>query len=219
MAIKYADEETEAVYGSGLAKGMAPMFQGTGSVARGLGPEFSKQLTFMGTFFGVNYNLYYDAWKRLRTGKQGPVEFMHEMTWLMVVPALVTALIVDQLPDEEDDESALLWSLEKIAAFGLSSSMIARNFVQAYQFGETSLPGFKAASEPIKLAKELNEAIEEGEFDKRDAAQTIRSLEALTPIYGGSQAARILDYLESEEQGNEDSFSIWNMLVRGRNYE
>jgi hypothetical protein len=215
-AYEYADQETAALMGSGQKKDMAPMFQGSGTFARQVGPEVSKQLTFMGSFFGFNYNLYADVWSRARKGKISKTQFTREMMWYLLIPAIVGKLIVDRLPDDDDDEGWAKWMLHAVADYGLSASMMMRNFAGALKGFKPNIPAYNFISGVARLGGEVAELADEEEtFDKADVASIIRALQPMVPMVGSGQVARSLEQMQSADDGEEDP-SIVNALIKGK---
>lgn len=215
-AIEYADQETTTLMGSGLKKDQSPVFQGTGQLAKSVGGEMVKQLTFMGTFFGLNYNLFADAWSRARKGKISKAQYTREMFWYLVVPAIISKLLVERLPDDDDDEGWAEWMAKAVIEYGLSASMLMRNFASAFKGFDSTIPGFAAFGSVADLWKEFVQGMdEEEEFGLDDAADVIRAVQPLYPMIGSGQVARSLDQLHEVQEGNEDPSAV-NMLIKGK---
>jgi hypothetical protein len=215
-AYDFADQETAALMGSGQKKDLAPIFQGSGAVASGVGAEAAKQLTFMGTFFGMNYNLYADAWSRMRGRKISKAQYIHEMLWYLVIPAIWGKILVERWPDEDEDEGWGEWMAAAIAEFGLSASMVWRNLASQFKGFDSSIPAFEFFGGIERLTGEIMELTDEDEeFDKSDAASIIRSVQPLLPIVGSGQIARSLEQAQSVEEGEEDP-SLYNKLIKGK---
>jgi hypothetical protein len=215
-AAKFADLEAEAMIGSGRKQGLAPIFQGSGNIARTVGIEASKQFTFMGTFFGVNYNLYGDAWSRMRKGKISKAKYTREMMWYLVIPAIWAKLLTEQLPDPDDDEGWTKWMVAGVAEFGMSASMFWRNIASAQKGFEPNIPAFSAFTGLVRLGGEAAELLnEEEELGMDDMASVIRAMQPLLPMPASGQVARSLEQLESVERGSEDA-SLYNALVKGK---
>jgi hypothetical protein len=218
MAVTYADEMTASTVGSGLSKDLAPLFQGSGSVAREVGSETVKQLTFMGSFFNMQYNLYYEAWKRaeFNSGKSS-LDFAREMAWYAVIPGMLSALVVGDGPDEDDDEGLWEWAVKSTAEFGFSSSMFWRNMVSSLKGFEPSIPAFqffKGVGRAGGIAHDV--VTEPDEIDAETAAKLIRSFQPMLALPGSGQVARTLEYLDSYDEGDEGEFSMHGMLIEGK---
>ena len=219
MAITWADEMVASTVGSGLTKDLPPLFQGTGSLAQAVGPEAAKQLTFMGSFFNMTYNLYFEAWQRADFKSPGSaLNFVREMAWYAVVPGILSAWVVGEGPDEEDDEGFWGWAAKATAEYGFSASMFWRNMVSAIKGFEPNIPAFKVFTGTTQAGKTITAVAtdDEEELGKEEMAKLIRSFEPLLALPGAGQAARTLEYLDSYEQGEEGEFSLQNMLVKGK---
>jgi hypothetical protein len=215
-AIIYADESVSATIGSGLMKDMSPMLQGSGRLAQTVGPEMLKSITFMGSYFNVIGRLIYSATKQADfKSVRGVASYTRTMTWYLAAPAILSALLVGQGPD--DDESWLAWSAKAIASYGFAAVFMLRDLVSAASGFTPSSAWSRALDASIRASKGVYDvAIGEKEGDKEDVAKILRSASYLYPLPGAGQAARTLEYIGSQEAGNEGDFNIYKAIVVGK---
>lgn len=215
-AIIYADESVSATIGSGLMKDMSPMLQGSGRLAQTVGPEMLKSITFMGSYFNVIGRLIYSATKQADfKSVRGVASYSRQMTWYLAAPAILSALIVGQGPD--DDESWLAWSAKAIASYGFATVFMLRDLVSAASGFTPSSAWSRALDASIRASKGVYDvATGEKEGDKEDIAKILRSASYLYPLPGAGQAARTLEYIGSQEAGNEGDFNIYKAIVVGK---
>lgn len=215
-AIIYADESVSATIGSGLMKDMSPMLQGSGRLAQTVGPEMLKSITFMGSYFNVIGRLIYSATKQADfKSVRGVASYTRTMTWYLAAPAILSALLVGQGPD--DDESWLAWSAKSIASYGFATVFMLRDLVSAASGFTPSSAWSRALDASIRASKGVYDvATGEKEGDKEDIAKILRSASYLYPLPGAGQAARTLEYIGSQEAGNEGDFNIYKAIVVGK---
>ncbi len=215
-AIIYADESVSATIGSGLMKDMSPMLQGSGRLAQTVGPEMLKSITFMGSYFNVIGRLIYSATKQADfKSVRGVASYSRQMTWYLAAPAILSALIVGQGPG--DDESWLAWSAKAIASYGFATVFMLRDLVSAASGFTPSSAWSRALDASIRASKGVYDvATGEKEGDKEDIAKILRSASYLYPLPGAGQAARTLEYIGSQEAGNEGDFNIYKAIVVGK---
>lgn len=216
-AAQYADEIVAATIGSGLNKDLSTIMQGGGGVAKTLGPEMTKQLTFMGSFFNVVYNLMHESVHRndLNTVK-GFANFSREMAWYLVAPAILSQLVISNWPGEDDEEGLAEWTAKAVGEYGIGAVFMFREIASALKGFDASIPGQAAAGGAVRAGSELVEAAADGEADLKDAASFIRGAMPLIPAPGSGQVARFLQYLDSYNQGDEGDFNLYDALVEGK---
>lgn len=215
-AIIYADESVSATIGSGLMKDMSPMLQGSGRLAQTVGPEMLKSITFMGSYFNVIGRLIYSATKQADfKSVRGVASYTRTMTWYLAAPAILSALLVGQGPD--DDESWLAWSAKAIASYGFATVFMLRDLVSAASGFTPSSAWSRALDASIRASRGVYDvATGEKEGGKEDIAKILRSASYLYPLPGAGQAARTLEYIGSQEAGNEGDFNIYKAIVVGK---
>ena len=215
-AIIYADEAISATIGSGLMKDMSPMLQGSGRLAQAVGPEMLKTFTFMGSYFNVVGRLIRDANKQADFKSiSGVAGYTRQMTWYLLAPAILSALVVGQGPD--DDEAWLLWAMKTSAAYGLSSMFFVRDAVSTVSGFTPASTWSRSLQAAYRLSMQTADiATGDKEADLEAAAKALRSLGYLYPLPGSGSAARTMEYIGSQEAGNEGDFNIYKALVVGK---
>ena len=225
-AVTFADEFIARTIGSGLIKDQSPLLQGGGSASKAAGPEMIKGITFMGSYFNTIYNLSRDAYKQSRKATipstkitpeiniPSSPEYYRQMIWYLVVPALLSAALVGQLPNEDDEEGWLAWAFKMSATYGLSQVFILRDIASLFNGYGASSTYTRALDAATKLATEgANIASGEKDIDAHTAAQLVRATGNIATIPASGQAARLLDYIGSDEE-----FNFYNALVIGKKY-
>lgn len=215
-AARHADEIVSATVGSGLSKDLSPMLSGSGIVGPKGNPELAKQITFMGSFFNVVFNLINDSVQSndLKTVR-GQAEFARQMTWYLVAPALLSQMVISSFWDEDED-GFWAWAMKSVAEYGLSTVFMLREFAGASKGFEPSIPAFQFMTGGIRVVNEVGEAFEEGEVEGDDLSAIIRGVQPLVPLPGSGQVARTIDYLHSYSEGNEGEFNLYDALVEGK---
>jgi hypothetical protein len=215
QAITFADESVAQTVGSGLMKDLSPMMQGSGQL-KVVGPEMLKSITFMGSYFNKVANLTRDAFKENDlTTVRGGAEFTRQMAWYLMIPAVVSALIVDDLPGEDDDEGWLKWAGEKTLEYGLAQIFIIRDLVYLWNGFTPSTPYTRAVTEAGRTVK-LTTAIVTGEkeLSAEVLAKLTRNVSAFVPLPGAGQAARTIEgAVDASEKNNRN---LYQMLVEGK---
>jgi hypothetical protein len=215
QAITFADESVAQTVGSGVMKDLSPMMQGSGQL-KVVGPEMLKSITFMGSYFNKVANLTRDAFKENDlTTVRGGAEFTRQMSWYLMIPAVVSALIVDDLPGEDDDEGWLKWAGEKALEYGLAQIFIIRDLVYLWNGFTPSTPYTRAVTEAGRTVK-LTTAIVTGEkeLNAEVLAKLTRNVSAFVPLPGAGQAARTIEgAVDASEKNNRN---LYQMLVEGK---
>lgn len=211
-AVTYADEFVSSTIGSGLIKDQSPLLQGGGKISQAIGPEMLKGITFMGSYFNVVANLSRDAYKRadFRTVR-GAAEYSRQMAWYLVLPALISAWIVGDAPDEDDDEGWAEWGAKTSLTYGLGQVFIVRDIASLINGYGPSSSYTRALDAVARVARDSTKIAEgEKDLDLETAAKLLRSAGNFTTIPGSGSAARTLEYIGSDEE-----FNPYKALVTG----
>ncbi len=208
-AIKYADRMVQKTVGSGQAKDIGSILNKE---------EHYKQITFMGTFFNITYNMHVENAQLFKQGKIPWYEYARRLGWMAVMPGIAAAHILDNLP--QDDEDYWYEMLKEVLMYNAASMFLLRELSSALQGFDNSLPMFSAMKGLGSLAAEggkltgidiaKGETIEAKDFDSESAVRIIKGLQPLMPLLGSSQVARTMQGLEDENQ------SIYGALVEGK---
>jgi len=196
----FADEMVAKTIGSGLTKDVGSILnQG----------EAMKQITFMGTFFNLTWNLHVENAQLLKRGKISGMEYARRVGWMAIVPAILSMFLLDDVP--EDDEKKVAHALKEVAAYNMSSLFLLRDLASTAKGFTPSIPGFKVFEGTVRVTKEMKGLMTGDEdFDAGTVASILRGLQPLAPLPGSGQAARMLEGSEDPKQG------VWGMLVEGK---
>jgi hypothetical protein len=196
----YADEMVAKTIGSGLSKDLGSILtQG----------EHMKQLTFMGTFFNLTWNLHVENAQLLKKGKISGMEYARRVGWMAIMPAVMSMWLLDDLP--EDDEDKLIHAMKEVGYYNMASLFLLRDLSSTLDGFDPSIPGLQFAKGIKRVTTEMRDLMTgDEEFDANTVASILRGLQPLVPIPGSGQAARTL---EGYADPNQDK---WGMLVEGK---
>ena len=122
-AVTYADGVVRMTQGSGAAKDLSQI-QGGG--------ELQRSITLFYTYFNALYNLLRRSGALLKDrGPRDVPRFLGSMAVLWFLPAVLSELIANRGPDEEEDEDAMQWALWKLARYPFSTVVGARDIASA----------------------------------------------------------------------------------------
>jgi len=210
-AISHADQIVKDSLGSGRAIDMAPMLSGAGEGGNPMAIEAKKQLTFMGSFFAKVGEGYYQTLKQndIKTLK-GAVKIGHDLSWTLVIPAIVSALVVADIPDEEDPKS---WVAKQIGKYGLASMMGIRDLAGFMIDGFEPKTAYASTLASIgKTVKSVTGAATgEDEVDSRFISKLIRNTAPFHGVPMSYQVARSIDGFSDEDQ------SVAGAILEGKN--
>ena len=199
-ANSYADEMVAKTIGSGLSKDLGSILN------KG---EAYKQVTFMGTFFNLTWNLHVENAQLLKRGKISGMEYARRLGWMAIAPAIMSMYILDDLPSEDEDK--ITHALKEVGLYNMSSLFLVRDLASGLDGFSSSIAGLKFADGTARVTKEMQGLITgDEEFDAQTVASILRGLQPLVPIPGSGQAARML------EGGSDPKQDIWGMLVEGK---
>jgi hypothetical protein len=199
-AIHYADDMVAKTIGSGLSKDLGRILSGN---------EVAKQVTFMGTFFNVTYNLHAENVQKLKSGDIGIFEYARRLGWMAVAPAILSMWILDEFPEDDDE------TLKKVTQEALWYNMTAvfglREVASAQKGFTPTIPAAKAFVGVKDLGVELWELGPYGEgYDEDTPKKLIRGLQPLVPLPGSSQIIRTEEGLRDPKQ------EIYGALMQGK---
>lgn len=199
-AIAYAGEMVKKTIGSGLAKDVGSILN------KG---EAENQITFMGTFFNLTWNLHVENAQLLKRDMINPMEYARRLGWMAMAPALIAMWLLDDVP--EDDEELIPHALKEIAYYNMSSLFLVRDLASKMDGFNPSIPGLKFADGIVRVGDEMRGLIVgDEEFDAETVASIIRGVQPLIPIPGSGQIARTLEGLSDPKQ------DIYGALVEGK---
>ena len=220
-AIGYADSIVRRSQGSGNAPDLAPVQSGG---------EYQKMFTAFYTFFSAYHNMMVDAYKVYR--KRPPtigstMKVAKDMLWLSVIPALLTAYILDGAFGEDEDDDDKPWpeeALEILAGFAVGGIPLVRDIMKGLttDFGVGG-PTLVKVGESVAGAVELglkgaampfDEDVEITRGDMRSALMAAGYLFHMP----SRQAWRTADYFNQYLDGEFDEFEPFRAFVTGAPY-
>jgi len=210
QAIQHADQLIVDALGSGQSKDLPPLFTGAGQGGNPLAIEAMKQFSFMGSFFNMVGQQYYRTIKgnKLSTVK-GATTAARDMAWTLVIPAILSALVVDDIPDEEEWWK---WSLRKIGGYGLSSIIGIREIyslsVEGFAPSSPAANTYKAMDRIFKSTNSV--VVGDKEFSAEYIAKMLKATAPFLGIPGQYQAARMI------EGAVDDNQDIYGALTEGK---
>jgi hypothetical protein len=218
-AVTIADETIAKTIGSGLMKDLSPMLQGGGRLGKQMGAETLKSITFMGSYMAVVGRMIARAKNRndYRTVR-GAVKMSREMAMVIAFPAVLSALFVGSVPDEDDDETWAGWFFENCIKYGLSTAFVIRDLMQVVS-GYDVQNSYGRAAESLVRGFGIGLDIAQGEKEITDLetqAKLLRAAGNVVPLPVSYQGARTMEYIDSQQDGNEGEFNIFKMLVVGK---
>lgn len=201
-AIDYADRMVARTQGSGLDLDLSNVETRS---------ELMKTMTVMYTAFSAIYNIATEQIKRYKSGKINSVQLAIKLSWLTVVPGILTALLTGS--DEEDDleemAAAIAW---EVSGQALGMIPIARDaFSYAKYRSNFPTPIVRLSVAPIELTYQ----IASGEIDK-GLVGSATEVASWAHIPGGAQLTRSYGYLSDLQDGEIDEFSVIDLLVTGK---
>lgn len=198
----HADDMVAKTIGSGLSKDLGSI------LTKG---EAEKQITFMGTFFNLTWNLHVENAQLLKRGKISGMEYARRLGWMAVAPAILSMYLLDNVP--EDDEELLSHALKEVGAYNMSSLFGLRDLASTMKGFVPTIPGFKGVEGLVKVQEEMQEFMTgDEEFDAANVSRILRGLQPLVLLPGSGQLARTIDGASDPEQG------FWGTLVEGKEY-
>ena len=199
-AIYYADEMVKKTIGSGLAQDVGAILN------KG---EAEKQITFMGTFFNLTWNLHVENAQLLKRGKINGMEYARRVGWMAIAPALIAMWILDDVPEDEDE--VIPHTLKEIGLYNASSLFLARDIASSMDGFSTSIPGLKFADGIARVTNDMKDLVTgDEEMDAELVASILRGLAPVAKIPASGQVARSL---EGAADPNQDPYGV---IVEGK---
>ena len=206
-AIKYADSTVRTTQGSGGAQNLAMIQQSS---------ELWKLATMFYGYFNTTFNMEAEALAKSKmTGNY--TSFVGSTILLSVIPAIVTGLFLEALPDEEDeDEDGITlawakWMGLQLANYTTGQLVIIRDLAHALttNFDATLSPVESMGQAGVRAFKSLDDvaeyALDDGEVPKTFIKNFLRTIGMVFGVPGSNQLVKTVDYLiklEADELKN-----------------
>jgi len=212
-AIYYADKMVRDTQGAGGNKDMSSLQNGN---------EAWKLFTMFGSYANVLYNAQLGLWTDARYGKMTAKKFatlMHQFLYLMVIPPLLSALVVDKGP--EDDEDWLLWAARNVG-FGAfqgvpllrDAANATKNLVEGkFSNGVQLTPIAGIFENLMHLGKDATKIVQGEEPSKTALKNLFNTMGGVMGLPLG-QPGLTLQYILDASTGVEDPEDLWDW-VRG----
>lgn len=198
-AILFGDQVVRETQSSGLAKDLAGVQRGG---------EKARLFTAFYSFFAAYHNMLVDAVERtgIKRRKEGlgaaTVYGASQFIWLVVMPALISEVILNGGPEE--DEEWYVWAGKVVAQYGFSGMVLVRDFASGLlgDYGYGGPPSFRVAEETINFINQ----VEQGEVDRalvRSGLMSAGYLGHLPSRQTWRLVEGIWDYSEGEASAGE----------------
>lgn len=208
-AVYYADKTVRDTQGAGGNKDMSSLQNGS---------EAWKLFTMFGSYANVLYNAQLGLWTDARYGKMAPKLFatlMHQFMYLMIIPPILSALVVGNGPD--DDEDWVLWAARNVG-FGAfqgvpllrDAASAAKNKVEGKFSGGVKLTPVAGVLENILHLGSDTAKVARGEPASKTALKNL--LNTIGGVMGLplGQPGLTLQYLVDASTGVENPEDLWD---------
>jgi len=218
-AIYAADKAVRQSQGSGAAKDMAEIQAGRGTFG------FAGQLlTMFYSFMSAQYQRQRTLGRDVRNASASDIPaLLARAWWLIVVPPVLSEILADRGPDDDEDWAA--WAFEKIAFSMLGPIPLVRDaapvlYAKATDdstFGYRFTPLSSAFETLGRLAGDVGNIVE-GEETKRATRNAIETVGYFTGLTTGQMAtaAQFLVDVSYEEQDPETVKDWYDGLTTGK---
>lgn len=213
-ATDYASEKLADSLGSGLMKDLAPLFSGMAAKNDAFSREGLKFMTAFGSFFNTTYRKSSTAVREYEPTFEGRLKFAREYMWLLFIPAILGAIVVDDLPEDEGSWSQ--WMLETQAKYTTAAIMFVRNI------SGLAISGFSGKSQDAAAVKSVVDLVtlptdlltgEESITDPTAWTGAIKAFSVLKPLPGAGSLDRAAQGLQDDTQG------IYAGIIEGKEYQ
>jgi len=209
-AIRYADSVVRTTQGSGGALNLSGIQQ------QG---EAKKLLTMFYGYFNTTYNMMAEATQKARLdgGVKGASHLAAQTMYLIILPAIISGLMLEKWPDEEDtdddpEKAWLKWALLQVFNYGAGTIVLGRDVARGvttdFDFQLSPITGFfgnmaRFADDAWEIAVDLADdgELEDGEIPDSALKNAARLFGTLMKIPGTNQIVRSIDTWMKMEEG------------------
>ena len=217
-AVSDADTLVAESVGSGADIHMGAAFNSNNS-------ELVRTFTLFGSFFNAYYQRMYRDTKGFRMKDNGggfqpewitDPKALHTLITLPIIVAAMSAALVMDLPEEEEDWPE--WILKRYGSFLSGTIPIVRDVFSFGFSGFSPKTVFAGAQEgPVRTAQEIEAFIKGDQSALKTSSDVLKVVSTFVPIPGAGQVTRAADYVDSYNQGKEGDFNAYQMMVEGPN--
>jgi hypothetical protein len=202
-SVSLANTAVSETVGSGADLHMGKLFHSTNN-------EFIKLYTMFGSWFNAYFQRLY---KSSKGGTSfGNARFIGEATLGPMLTAMVSALLIMDMPEGDDEEEWIKWFFGQYAKFMGGTYPLVRDIAGAFEgFTPTTPTGsfIGKGAQTIKYVSDVeNFADDPGKYTKKIADMASVTL----PIPGSGTVLRVWDCLLSDEE-----CGFYQALVEGKN--
>ena len=225
-AIKYADMTVRTTQGSAGASNLSMVQQSS---------ELSKLMTMFYSYFNTTYNMQTEAYRKMRAQgisiKSGG-EFLGQTLLLQLIPAVLGALLLDALPEDDDIEEDpegvwAMWTLMSIFKYGIGQVVgyrdVGNSITSGFDFSLTPVEGtIKKGIKSVRDLKNIPEWVENDEVPETFIRNMATVFGMALGIPGSVQMVRTYNYYRKLEEGTlkagdpDSKFEeVYRALIRG----
>lgn len=199
VAVEYADNIVRS-QASGLLQDLSGLERGSFTNANRFN-RWAKMFTFMYSYYGAKFNLVYGKYADYQAGRASAIEATVDVISLIWVDALLSAIVMGRLPDEDDsdDDFAVRW-LKWMTQQPANMFPMVREVSSALQGFDGSAGG--AFGGFIKAASDLYTQVNQGEVDAAFARATVMFV-GLTIGLPATQINRLINVAERASNGKD----------------
>jgi len=209
FAAREADNAVATSVGSGVDSYLGGLFQSANG-------EPTKALTFMAGWFNMQYNRYYNA---TEGGEKFNADAAAEIIMRPMILALMSALLIMDVPDWDDPEAVTAWAVRNYGGFMAGSFMGVRDVVGALNNFHGSTPMTRGTdSIGSAVGTMLNTLSDPSKMDT-PILTTLKIASNLIPVAGSGQIIRVMTGVNSYEEGNERGSPVklgYQFAVKGK---
>ena len=208
VAISQADTAVAESVGSGADLHLGEHFQSTNT-------QFVKVVTQFGSWFNNMYNRVYRDTEGFNSFEH-KTRVLNAMFTVPVISAFIAAAVVADFPEE--DESWGVWAGKVYTSYMVGMIPVARDLFSSFLGWQNMGTLERGVSTFPKLANLASKVYEEEEVNIKSTSTAIKLVSTVVPLSGAGQVARILDYVESATEGNEDDNAFtgpYKAVVKG----
>lgn len=198
-AIDHADRMVARTQGSGFDMDLANVETRN---------ELMKTMTVMYSAMSAIYNITTEQIKRKKAGKINAVELTAKLAWLLVIPGIIEMLMTGGA----DEDELVKDTATSVAVYSLGIIPIARDVASYAEYGSAfPSPIIQLGKAPVDFVKQASQ----GEIDKGFLRATTDML-AWGLVPGTAQFNRTAGYLIDLNEGEIDEFSVYDLIVTGK---
>jgi len=178
--------------------------------------ELTRMMTIFGSWFNTTtFQRMYGATKGFSDFKSTAA--LTEILFLPFMVALFSAVIVMDMPEDDDEEGWGEWMASRYFAFLSGTIPILRDIVAMATSGFAPKTVISGAQEsPVRVIKEIEAFIEDKQSALKTGSDVLKAVSTVVPIPAAGQATRLADYYDSYAKGNEGDFDPYQSLVEGK---